>query len=286
MFLVDFNQIAISNLMVAVNSYAKNEKIDENLLRHMILNSLRMYNKKFKAEYGEMIICCDGRDYWRKDIFPYYKASRKQTREASDIDWGDVFESLNTIRDDLDVHFPYGVMNIPRAEADDIIGVLVLNKAPFEPALILSGDKDFLQLQDCMNVTQYAPVQKKFLKETSPVRYLKEHIIRGDRSDGIPNFLSPDNVFMVEGRKQKSIMKAKVTNWLDHEPEDFCNEEMLRNFKRNEQLIDLSMVPLDVKTAILSDYDRVKDGMGDRGKLFNYFVKNRLRNLMDCIQEF
>ena len=282
MILVDLNQVAISNLMVSINTYNKNQEINEDLLRHMVLNSLRAYKVKFGEKYGELVICCDGRHYWRRDIFPFYKAGRKKDRASSTLDWTLIFETLNKIRDEIKEYFPYIVIDVDRTEADDIIAVLVQNKGPFELVLILSGDKDFMQLQKHHNVDQYAPVQKKFLRVNSPEAFLKEQIIRGDRGDGVPNCLSADDV-LVKGERQKSISKKKLSAWLENDPKDF-SDQMLRGYRRNEQLIDLEFIPNDLQEEVLSQHRSACSG--DRSKLFNYFVKHKLKNLMENIQEF
>jgi len=282
--LVDFSQVMISNLMVAVHTYNKNAEIDEGMLRHMILNSLRSYRKKFGEEYGELVLCCDGRNYWRKDVYPYYKAGRKKTRTESALDWTNIFETLNKIRDEIEEFFPYIVLTIDRCEADDIIGVLVQNKDPFEKVLILSGDKDFMQLQVNVGVDQYAPVQKKFLRNPDPAKYLKEHILRGDSSDGIPNFLSPDDVFVRDGKKQSPIYAKKLEAWVEAEPKDFCTDEQLRNHNRNTILIDLDYIPEEIKTEIQTTFDNAKPG--NRMKLLTYFIEHKLKNLMGVIQDF
>ena len=49
MIIVDINQIMISNLMVQINGRQAVE-LSEDLVRHMVLNSLRAHNKKFRKE--------------------------------------------------------------------------------------------------------------------------------------------------------------------------------------------------------------------------------------------
>lgn len=274
----------ISNLLVNVRSTSD---IQEDLVRHMILNSIRAYNKKFSSEYGELIIACDDKNYWRKQLFPYYKANRKKTQENSPLDWFKIFEILNKIREELKEFFPYRVIQIDHAEADDIIATLVLendNKIlTTEKILILSGDKDFIQLHRFANVKQYDPVRKKFITHSNPNKYIKEHIIRGDAGDGIPNFLSPDSS-LVAGLRQKPISSKKLETWLKKEPEEFCDDEMLRNYKRNQSLIDLSLIPDEIKTKVVEQFESQVGKKRD--KLFNYFVKNRLKNLMEAIGDF
>ena len=281
MIIVDLNQVMISTLMMQIGNH-KNIKLEEDLVRHMVLNSLRAHKVKFSAEYGEMVIACDDKNYWRKQVYPYYKANRKKEREASELDWNTLFESLNRIRQELKDYFPYKVIQIEHAEADDIIAVLVKEYHSQGKLLILSGDKDFGQLQKYPNVTQYSPVLKKYISCTNPDLFLKEHILKGDSSDGVPNFLSEDNVFVM-GIRQSPVTSKKLAGWILQEPEQFCNEAMLRNYKRNQRLIDLEFVPDEIKTQTLEQYNtQIKD----RSKLFNYFIQYQLKNLMEHINEF
>jgi hypothetical protein len=283
MILVDLNQVMISNLMMQLGNHT-NVEIEPNLIRHMVLNSLRAYRSKYKDKYGELVICCDNRHYWRKEVFPYYKASRKKTREASEIDWTAVFETLNTIRDEIQENFPYKVLNIRGAEADDIIGTLAQKYHAHEKILVLSGDKDFMQLQRYPNVDQYSPIMKRWLRTDNALQFLKEHIVKGDRGDGIPNFLSKDDVFVTAGSRQKPVQKKKLDVWVDSEPEQFCDENMLRNWKRNEELIDLTKTPKAIVEDILTtfeDYD-----VPPRSGLLNFFIKHRMKLMMDNLQDF
>lgn len=286
MILIDMNQVCISNLMMQIGSKRQND-VDENLVRHMVLNSLRMYRSRFYEEYGELVLCYDSKKYWRREFFPNYKSNRKKDREASGLDWNLIFETLNNIRDEIRDNFPYKVLDVEGAEADDCIATVVdyISKTPtaFEKVLVLSGDKDFIQLQKHNFVKQFSPVQKKFLNGQDPHLYIKEHIMKGDRSDGIPNFLSSDNTFVDELR-QKPLAKKKIENWIGLDPEDFCTEEMLRNYQRNKTLIDLECIPDVLKEKILLEY--LKPPKGERSKLLNYFINKRLKNLMNDIGDF
>lgn len=269
-----------------------NAEVSEDLIRHMVLSSILSYKKRFGDKYGELVFCSDDKRYWRRTVFPYYKANRKKAREASGFDWGLIFDTLNKIRDEIRDTFPYRVIQVEGAEADDVIACLAKYTndkvgviGQLEPVLIISGDKDFLQLQKYENVEQYSPMQKKYLKTDCPTKYLREHIIRGDSGDGIPNFLSPDDIFVNATAKQKSIMSKKLEGWLAAEkPEDFCDELMLRNYRRNEQLIDLSCIPVELENKIIEQYNA--GPKGNRSKLFSYFIKNKLKYLMESISEF
>jgi len=283
MIIMDLSQVMISNLMIQLGNHT-NADIEEDLLRHMVLNSVRAYNVKFKNEFGEMIIACDAGNNWRRQIFPYYKANRRKNREKSEINWTSVFESLNKVRDELKDYFPYRVIRVDGAEADDIIGTLAQTYGNTnEKILILSGDKDFVQLQAYMNVQQFDPVQKKWRKTNDVDKFMKEHIMRGDTGDGVPNFLSADDTFVV-GARQKPISQKKLDQWLDADPKEFCDENMLRGYLRNQQLVDLNFIPPDIKKEVLVQYEQ-QAGKG-RDKLFNYFIERRLKLLLESVNEF
>ena len=283
MIIMDLSQVMISNLMVQLGNHT-NAEIEEDLLRHMILNSVRSYNVKFKAEFGELIIACDAGNNWRRQIFPYYKANRRKSREKSEINWTAVFETMNKVRDELKEFFPYRVIRVDGAEADDVIGTLAQTYGNTnEKILILSGDKDFVQLQSYINVQQFDPVQKKWRKTNDVDKFIKEHIIRGDIGDGVPNFLSADDTFVV-GARQKPISQKKLDSWLTMDPKDFCDEKMLRGYLRNQQLVDLNFIPADIRAEVLVQYEK-ESGKG-RDKLFNYFIDRRLKLLLESINEF
>jgi len=282
MIIFDYNQVAISNLMEQIGS--SKTQVEESLVRHMILNTIRTYVKKFKETHGpEVVIACDNKNYWRRDIFPHYKAGRKKARDSSGHDWNTIFECLNKIRDELRDHSPYKVITVDTCEADDIIATLATKYSATQKVMILSSDKDFAQLQRYPNVEQYSPILKKYIKEPLPLLQLKQLIIRGDKGDGIPNILSPDDVFVVGGR-QKPITEAKIIGWMNQEPKEFCNEDMLRNFSRNEILIDLTKIPERLTTEILHTYDNSSGHT--KQEFMNYMIANRLKNLIEVLNDF
>lgn len=284
MILVDMNQVTLSNLMVQIGG--KNT-VDPDLVRHMVLNSLRSYRTRFTEEFGELVLCYDNKTNWRRDVFPNYKHSRRKDRKSSKLDWNAIFDTLHLIRDELVEYFPYKVLEVENAEADDIIASVVFHVASepknYEKVLILSGDKDFIQLQKHKFVSQYSPIQKKYMNGIDPTTYIKTHILQGDRSDGVPNFLSPDNTFVDELR-QKPISKRKLETWIDLEPEDFCNENMMRNYHRNRTLINLDYIPKEIVDLCIKTF--IDAEHKDRKNLLNYFVKYRLRNLTENIGDF
>lgn len=281
MIILDYNQIALSNVIV--------QKLgDEEMIRHMILNSIRMYNKKFGPEYGEVVIASDGMNTWRRDIFPQYKGVRKAKRAESTIDWNHIFRIMDTVRNELAEYSHYKVLNLAGCEGDDIIGALTENTQEFgkhEPVMIVSSDTDFVQLHRYGNVKQYSPIQKKFVVEKNPKAYFFEHIIRGDTGDGVPNVLSGDNVLMDKIR-QSPITAKKLDEWIRH-AEDLKSvmpEDVYRNYQRNKKLIDLGEMPNDIKEKIINTYETYK--LPHKTKFMSYLINKRCKLLIECIEEF
>jgi 5'-3' exonuclease len=283
MILVDLNQVMISNMMMQIGNH-QNAQIDENMLRHMILNTLRFNRQKFHKEFGELLITCDDKNNWRRQVLPFYKAGRKKARDASELDWNAIFTALNNIREELKVYFPYKVIQIESCEADDIIGTIVHKEGTMlntgKPMLVLSGDKDYIQLQKYANVKQYDPVRKRWIANSNPEQYQAEHILKGDAGDGVPNLLSANNSFVMSIR-QRPVTQKRIQEWADINKMD---SEVKRNYMRNKALIDLSEVPASIKDIILKEYEA--ENTKDRSQLLNYFIKNKLRNLMESLQEF
>ena len=280
MILLDFSQVCLSGILASGN-----KDFGEDLVRHMVLNSIRNFKSRF-SNYGELVICCDDKNYWRKQMFPYYKANRKKSREASSLDWNMIFNTLSMIKEEVKENFPYVVLQVESAEADDLIATMVDRYGNNgEKIMIVSGDKDFAQLQRYKNVSQYSPITKKMIKVDDPMEYLFEHVIRGDSGDGVPNIMSRDDVF-VNGLRQKPLTKKKVAAMIGEMKRGITpfDGEVKRNYLRNIQLIDLTRVPDDIRQEVIYKYNNYE--RKDRSLLLNYFIKNKLRNLMSDIQEF
>ena len=282
MILVDFNQVCISNLMAQIGNHTE-LAVEEDLVRHMILNSLRLYKQKFGAVYGDMIIACDDKNYWRKSLFPYYKAGRKKVREESSIDWSSLFEILNKVRQEVKDNLPYVVLQVESVEADDIIATVCRNTN--DDVLILSADKDFIQLHND-KVIQFDPIRKKNIKVDRPDLYLKELVIRGDSGDGVPNAMSPDNA-LVDGIRQKKVMKSKVEEWVKLSWDQILKlEDLQTGIVRNKKLIDLSEIPDPIVNKILDHYYSQLNEMPKKINIINYFQQHKLASLMENVNDF
>ena len=281
MIIVDLTQVLIASLMASTRG--GQEPISEDLVRHIALKSLAMYRKKYKNKYGELVLADDSYNVWRKDVFPHYKANRKKTRDKDTKDWNQIFDCISIIREELKYNFPYKYIYISKCEADDIIGTLCEKYGDTENIMIISGDKDFQQLQRYSKVRQFSPITKKDIKLTQEqaLEYLNDHIISGDTGDGVPNCLSQDNVF-VSGSRQRPLSKKKRDTIKD--PLVMNDSEIDRNLERNRSLIDLSYIPSKYKKQILQEFDNVV--VAPRGGLLTYFINNRLMDLQESIGDF
>ena len=289
MILIDYSQLAIANIVIALKQEQKLPTPE--MARYLILNSIRGYVHNHREEYGsEVVIAVDGAHPWRRDIFPHYKAKRREGREQDDTS-DIIYEYMDIIRQELENNFPYKVVKLDGVEADDIIAVIIkknVKKWFTNKYLIISSDKDFQQLQKYPNVTQYSPVLKKFYETDSPQEYIYEHILRGDPGDGIPNFLSPDDTF-INGIKSKPIMKKKLVGWVDtlmrgEDAKEFCNEYHYRNFQRNQRLIDFDFIPEDIQDDIYKQYEEKEPK--SKSDILPYLIKNDLQSLIGKIEEF
>lgn len=298
MILIDYSQVALATILTFQRELRGTEDEVKNLIRHVTLSTIKSYKKKYGKEYGQIVIACDGRKYWRKEIFEHYKAGRKKARDASDLDWKLIFDTLSEMRDDLIKYFPYKVIHVDRAEADDVIATMtkwlqsneLVQEGLMEEAqkiLILSSDKDFKQLQLLEGeVKQWSPMQKKYVTASkSEIKtWMIEHVAKGDSGDGVPNVLSADDVF-VKGERQK-VMSAKRLEEFLEKGKDACRTDTeRRNWDRNEKLVLFDYIPEDVQNEIVQTYLNSKPNT-DRMAIMNYLMEKRCRLLLDDLQDF
>ena len=277
MILLDFSQTMIGSFMAMGKGSIV---VEEDLLRHTVLNTIRQYKQMHRhVDHGGFVICCDSPKNWRKESFPEYKANRKKKRETDTTDWTSLFEFLHQMIDDLRNYFPYKVIKVESAEADDIIAVLTQEEMK-NPTTIISSDKDFIQLQKYEGVQQWSPLTKDWVKG-DPEASLWEKLVKGDAGDGVPNILSSDDTFMVEGKRQRPISKKKMEMW--KEDRSSWTDEMHRNFNRNEMMVDLEKTPESIRINIINQF---REQVPPHGRLMEYFTEKRLKNLMEHIEEF
>ena len=288
MILVDNSQIVLSSIF---SQYPNPETMvvgndPINLIRHITLNTYRHIKDKFGKDYGDLVICQDSNNYWRKDIFPFYKANRKKAREDNQEYWDVIYDAMKTIRTEVAENMPYKNIKVDRCEADDVIGVLTKHYHPTESILIVSNDKDFQQLLYYPNVKLYSPHKKTMVECEDPTMFLFEQIVRGDSSDGVPNILSDEDTFLVDTKRQRPITSKRLSEFLNTMPSDLSSNKQdftVQAFKRNQQLIDLAMIPEVYEQEILKKYS---EPLLNTHKMFNYFVEHKLTNLMKDLTSF
>jgi 5'-3' exonuclease len=282
--LIDLNQIAIANVVQQIN-INKDSIVEEGFVRHMILNSIRSIKCKFQEEYGELILCSDSNNYWRKELFPQYKANRKRKQNDSEIDWSQIFKILNKIKMEIKENFPYKFIEISTCEADDIIGTLSKNFSDKEKILIVSTDKDFVQLQKYDGVSQYSTITKSWIQDSDPETFLLEKILRGDKGDGIPNYLSDDDSFYPVVKRQKSISKKRINDLLFcKKPESLMSSKEVKGYMRNRYLIDLEYIPEDLQNKIMESFNIPP--IGTPTHVYRYLMSNGLKALINNIGDF
>lgn len=279
MVLMDYSSIAMSSLMVRIGDYEN----DFDMIRHMIFNMIRRYNVEYREKYGEMVLCMDAADSWRRKQHSFYKAGRRKGREKSEHDWEAIFSMLNSVRDELINKSPFTVVRVDGAEADDVIGAICeLNSNP-EPILIISPDKDFVQLQRYPNVSQYSNLQKKFVHpDVDALTDLNEKIMRGDSGDGVPNVLSDDDTFIDESKRQTPLSKKKLA-MLNEDPEAL-GTTVARNIIRNRDLIDLTRTPVEMKEEAMRQL--AAGPKGSINSLMSVMTKHRMKLLLESLPDF
>lgn len=297
MILIDYSQVSLATILSFKNELNKSQEEVKDLIRHIVLSTILNYKKKYGSQYGNIVICCDGRKYWRKEVFPYYKGDRKKNREKSDFDWKLIFEVLDQMRADLREFFPYKVIHLDRAEADDVIAILTewsqtnelvqdgLYERP-QKNIIISSDHDFLQLQKYEGVAQFSPNTKKLIKMSHKDLYVKyiTHIVKaGD--DGIPNILSKDDVLVTEGVRQTPMSAKRLEEFIEQGKDACRNDDERRNWDRNETLVSFAKIPEDIREGILSEYIKGTQNI-DRMRIMSYLIKNKCRLLLNSLEEF
>jgi len=279
MILLDYSSVTMSSLMTRIDEYDQ----DTNLLRHQILNIIRLYNVQFRSDFGEMIICMDAANNWRRDRYPFYKANRRKSRSNSVYDWDKIYSVLNEVRDEMTTMSPFRCVRINRCEADDVIAAIVEKKRPEEPILIISPDRDFVQLQKYANVKQYSNLQKKWIEPKVSAQYdLQEKVLKGDMGDGVPNVMSDDNVILDESLRQTPLRKAKLES-LMQDPESL-GTTIARRVIRNRDLIDLNRTPLELKNEIINQFN--EKSKGSINSLMNLLSKYKMKMLLEALPDF
>lgn len=276
MLLIDANNLFFSEILFFHKKTGEQPSLQDT--RNLLIRALMKTIRNHKG-YGETVLAHDDRTYWRRSVFPHYKANRKKSRDDSTFDWGAFFKHFDTFRDEIKEVFPIKSLKVEGAEADDIIAILSLRYAQSEKVCVWSSDTDNLQLQFLnSNIKQYSPVKGKLITPKSEGYTLFEHIVKGDAGDGIPNILSPNNAF-VDGIRQKSVFSAKLSEWekYQHDPAKFCSEVELKRFNENKVLVDYKHIPPEISAKIVQANDECQV---PKNKLFDYLIKHSMSDII------
>jgi 5'-3' exonuclease, N-terminal resolvase-like domain/T4 RNase H, C terminal len=301
MIVLDYSGIAIASILGYDSKLEGSLDENKNLVRHVILSKIRDYKRRFSKEYGnEIVIACDGGDYWRKKVFPHYKASRKKNRENSDIPWDMVYQCMDDSLDVLRNFFPYKVIKVSGAEADDVMFVMsdvvckqrgtvvgIESEVVGEKCLVISSDKDMIQLHS--NTTRlYSPYKETYATfqpgETAK-SFLRKLILTGDTGDGIPNVFSPAST-LVDGIRQKAATEKKMKPIL--ESSDLISgtddPDVKKRIVENARLISFKFVPTEIVNSIIDSYNEPIEGT--RMAAYEWMAANNMKLLMNDIEAF
>ncbi len=288
--LVDFSQIVLSSIMA---TYKPTDLLTTDLIRHIVLNTLRSNVLKNKIKYPRIILCIDNGNggYWRKKKAWYYKFKRSSQRDESGWDFDTIFNAMAMIRKEISENMPYWVMDIQGVEADDHIGVLTkYYVAKGVPVLITSSDGDFTQLHTDKLVRQWSPIQKKWVKPKhgSPEMDIMYKCIKGDRKDGIAPMKTTNCHYTHGDGRRAPPMRAEELRTLmtsnDEELQELLTEEQYARYTENRELLDFEFIPQDIHDSIITQFEEQRPAA--RSKLMMYFASHKLDKLVACMSEF
>lgn len=269
----------------------------------MFFNMLLSYKKKYGSKYGNIVLACDSRSYWRKTKYWWYKGHRKHDRQESDMDWDTIFTVINELKDEIKNNFNYKLIDVEGAEADDVIACLckylqtnetvkvgVFEDEP-QDIIIISSDGDFVQLQKYKNVKQWSPRTKKLITHTGSVNeFVINHVVTGDTGDNIPNCLTStewavDRANGVKPKKQTAMKADRLSEFIEHGKEACRSQFEIDNYERNEELVSFDKIPTEVYDSIVGAYTSYENN-GSKTKIFNYLVKNKMKLLLNSVGDF
>ncbi|AUR85764.1 coil containing protein [Vibrio phage 1.081.O._10N.286.52.C2] len=288
--LVDFSQIVLSTIMA---TYKPGDLLTVDLIRHIVLNTLRANVSKNKLRYPCIILCFDNGEggYWRKKAAWYYKHNRKGERDKSEWDFTVIFEAMSIIKQEIKDNMPYRVMDIMGVEADDHIGVLTKYYVEHNvPVLITSSDGDFTQLHTSKLVRQWSPIMRKWVKPKhgSPEMDIMFKCIKGDKKDGIAPLKAPnDHYTHGDGRRAPAVRAEELRTLMTSTQEELKNlltDEQWLRYVENRSLLDFEYIPTDISDSILEQFKEQKPAA--RGKMLMYFGSKKLDSLVPLMSDF
>lgn len=268
----------LSNL-VWITKYSTmkgNSPFSRELIIHDFLLQIRALEMKYKAD--GILVACDERNLWRKEIYPEYKGQRDKKRDPH-------YEEVRGIMDELKDFFnnftKIPAISVPRNEADDVIAIA--SRISTQKNVIVSSDKDFIQLINDKTILYSPPLRAE--RETKDKEFeLFEKCIRGD---------SGDNVFSAYPRVRTKVLEAvwgdelAMANLFETKRK-IDGRKVGEVYEFNKSLIDLDMIPQDHQDTIS---DKIIEEVSN-GSKFNYlgmlrfFGQNNLKKLAKQEQKF
>lgn len=268
--LIDFSHLSIRNLF-ADREIINNPNPEFNLHRHQLITSLLFLIKKFNP--NEVVLGIDNKLNWRKKLYTDYKAHRKAKRDQDVFPWDAYYTYLEELIQDIKDNFPFKVIEQRYAECDDIIAILC-KYSPFSGEnIVVTSDKDFVQLLSLPHVKIYDPIKRKFMEEKQPKIFLEAKILMGDKSDNIPA-IKPR---VGEKTAWKLANNKDELDALLHDAES--GKAYRKNYKLNRILIDFNSIPDVIKTKVLKQYDIYEMNEFGSLALTRFFKKLKLKKL-------
>lgn len=290
--LVDYSQLVLSTIMA---TFRPNEPLDLDMLRHLILNTLRSNVLKNKKNYPFVIICVDNGTggYWRKKVAWYYKFKRAAQRDASGWDFSVIFDCMKTIEKEIRQYIPMTILDIPGCEADDHIAVMTKHFAnQGVPVLITSSDGDFTQLHKFPNVKQWDAIHKKWVsvKHGSSLDDLFFKCFKGDKKDGIAGVKATSSHY-ADGEGRSPALSSKLLETYtaaamisDDELKLVMPEAEFIRYKENRLLLDFECIPTEIQDKIINEFKGYK--VPSPNGMMQYFTEHELKKLLPHMDEF
>ena len=294
---LDFSQTVIAAVSVISKDLKGGDAPD--LIRHCALNQILKLKKKF----GNLVIAVDSRQgYWRKDNFPAYKGHRKHAKAKDDfLDWDLIGRVMDEFKQELIDNFQYKVIEVSKAEADDILAVLSkyhltneletmgLFEEPQE-IILVSTDGDSNQLLKYPHVKQWHIIKDSFVSVADPKMSLVEKVCKGDAGDNVPGILTSDQwaedrANNIKPTRQKPFKSTRLENFYVKGIDACLDDTEKKHYLRNQMLVDLDNIPSEIEQNIIDTYKNytVK---GSKMKILTYLGKHRMKQLMDSANQF
>ena len=245
------------------------------ILRHVFIKNIISYVKEFKPD--RVYIAIDLGQSWRKQLSSIYKGQRKAARQKQDVDWDAFYGMMNKVTTELKENFPFYVLGIDTIEADDIIAHLVATEDSYVEKIMITCDRDYIQLLQHPNTKLYEPIRRKFIESINPLHDLEIKICSGDKSDNIPAIAHRWG----EKTAEKHILNGKLDLMLAETEADGSPCEMKRNYDRNKALIDFELVPKSILRQI--DEEVAKYELASHKGLLKYLMKHKLTELIESV---